>query len=110
MREGNGRRFQGRRKGKEKSFSFVVIQSELSLVIHVFMSLVHSLNIKHNFGNKQNVMDTCAKCKGKCLCVVSAVPWKVEMFSEFAVPKTLNQLEQHTWHHFLKTSSTAAGN
>ena len=27
--EGNGRRFQGRRKGKEKSFCFVVVQSEL---------------------------------------------------------------------------------
>ena len=29
VREGNGRRFQGRRKGKEKSFCFVVIQFEL---------------------------------------------------------------------------------
>ena len=29
VREGNGRRFQERRKGKEKSFSFVVIQFEL---------------------------------------------------------------------------------
>ena len=29
VREGNGRRFQGRRKGKEKSFCFVVVQFEL---------------------------------------------------------------------------------
>ena len=29
MREGNGRTFQGRRKGKEKSFCFVVVQFEL---------------------------------------------------------------------------------
>ena len=29
IREGNGRRFQGRRKGKEKSFCFVVVQFEL---------------------------------------------------------------------------------
>ena len=28
IREGNGRRFQGRRKGKEKSFCFVVVQFE----------------------------------------------------------------------------------
>ena len=29
VREGNGRRFQGRRKWKEKSFCFVVVQFEL---------------------------------------------------------------------------------
>ena len=29
MREGHGRSFQGRRKGKEKSFCFVVVQFEL---------------------------------------------------------------------------------
>ena len=29
VREGNGRRFQGRRKVKEKSFCFVVVQFEL---------------------------------------------------------------------------------
>ena len=29
VREGTGRRFQGRRKGKEKSFCFVVVQFEL---------------------------------------------------------------------------------
>ena len=29
VREGNSRRFQGRRKGKEKSFCFVVVQFEL---------------------------------------------------------------------------------
>ena len=29
VREGNGRRFQGRSKGKEKSFCFVVVQFEL---------------------------------------------------------------------------------
>ena len=29
VREGNGRRFQGRRNGKEKSFCFVVIRFEL---------------------------------------------------------------------------------
>ena len=29
VRERNGRRFQGRRKGKEKSYCFVVVQSEL---------------------------------------------------------------------------------
>ena len=69
-----------------------------------------SLNIRHNFGDKQNVMDTYVKRKGKCHCAISAVPWKVEMFREFAVPKTTNQLEQHAWHHFLKTSTTAAGN
>ena len=30
VREGNGRRFQGRRKGKEKSFCFIVVQFELN--------------------------------------------------------------------------------
>ena len=30
IREGNGRRFQGRRKGKEKSFCSVVVQFELN--------------------------------------------------------------------------------
>jgi len=29
VREGNGGRFQGRQKGKEKSFCFVVVQFEL---------------------------------------------------------------------------------
>ena len=29
IREGNGRRFQGRRKGKEKRFCFVIVQFEL---------------------------------------------------------------------------------
>ena len=29
VREGNGRTFQGRRKGKEKNFCFVVVQFEL---------------------------------------------------------------------------------
>ena len=29
VREGNGGRFQGRRKGKEKSFCFIVVQFEL---------------------------------------------------------------------------------
>ena len=32
VREGDGRRFQGRRKGKEKSFCFVVVQFELILL------------------------------------------------------------------------------
>ena len=40
VREGNGR-FQGRRKGKEKSFSFVVVQFEL---IFVFMSSVYAFS------------------------------------------------------------------
>ena len=40
VREGNGRRFQGRRKGKEKSFSSVLSSFSLSWfsVIHVFFT------------------------------------------------------------------------
>ena len=44
IREGNGRRFLGRQKWKEKSFCFVVVQFELIFVIHVFMSFIHALS------------------------------------------------------------------
>ena len=44
IREGNGRRFHERRKGKEKSFCFVVVESELNSVIHIFLSSVHALS------------------------------------------------------------------
>ena len=39
VREGNGRRFQGRRKGKEKSFCFDVVQFEL-IFCHPFFYVV----------------------------------------------------------------------
>ena len=44
--EGNGRRFQGRRKGKEKSFCFVVVQFELILASSMFLCRlsVHALS------------------------------------------------------------------
>ena len=43
VREGDSRRFQGRRKGKEKSFCFVVVQFQL-IFNHSFMSSVHALS------------------------------------------------------------------
>ena len=46
VREGNGRRFQGRRNGKEKSFCFVVVQFELIFrhPCFFFMLSVHALS------------------------------------------------------------------
>ena len=41
VREGNAGRFQGRQKGKENSFCFVV-KFGLIFAIHVFMSSVHA--------------------------------------------------------------------
>ena len=38
IREGNGGRFQGRRKGKEKSFWFVVVKSALMFQLLFFSS------------------------------------------------------------------------
>ena len=43
-REGKGRRFQGRRKGKEKSFCFVVVQFELIFGHPCFTPSVHTLS------------------------------------------------------------------
>ena len=44
VRDGNGGRFQGRRKGKQKNFCFFVVKFELILGHHVLMSSVHALN------------------------------------------------------------------
>ena len=46
VREGNGRRFQGRRKGKEKSFCFVVIQFELIFHHPCFYGYIMCIHFK----------------------------------------------------------------
>ena len=49
VREGNGRRFQGRRKGKEKSFCFVVVQFEL-IIRHNTGQCGNSSGLQDNVG------------------------------------------------------------
>ena len=69
VREGNGGRFQGRQKGKEKSFCFVVVQLEL-IFGHpcFFMSSVHALsccccNLGMSYDQRECVMSVLGTTK-----------------------------------------------
>ena len=52
-----------------------------------------------------NMIDTCIKHKGTCCHAITTKTWKCSVNLPFM--KSLNQQEQHTWHHFLKMNSTA---
>ena len=68
IREGNGRMFQGRRKGKEKSFCFVVVQFELILSSMFFGEVSH-------FTERNGFLDLCVICEK--LMVYSVVSYDI---------------------------------
>ena len=68
-------------------------------------------NTRCNFcsviADKQNMMNTCVRHKGKC-CKKILETGKFQWI--YGSQKSLNQSEQHTWHHFLKISKAADDN
>ena len=66
IREGNGGRFQGRRKGKEKSFSFVVIQFELIFghpCVYVVFACTEFFGEVGHFTERSGFLELCVICE-----------------------------------------------
>ena len=64
VREGNGRRFQGRRKGKEKSFCFVVVQFELIFRHpYVVCACIEFFGEVGHFTERSGFLELCVICK-----------------------------------------------
>ena len=66
VREGNGRRFQGGRNGKEKSFCFVVVQSELIFChpyFYVICAYIEFFGEVGHFTERSRFLELCVICK-----------------------------------------------
>ena len=66
VREGNGRRFQGRRKGKEKSFCFVVVQFELIFrhpCFYVVCACIEFFGEVGHFTERSGFLELCVICE-----------------------------------------------
>ena len=66
VREGNGRRFQGRRKGKEKSFCFVVVQFELVFrhpCFYVVCACIEFFGEVGHFTERSGFLELCVICE-----------------------------------------------
>ena len=66
VREGNGRRFQGRRKGKKKSLWFVVVQSDLIFrhpCFYVIWSCIEFFGEVGHFTERSGFLELCVICK-----------------------------------------------
>ena len=66
VKEGNGRRFQGRRKGKEKSFCFVVVQFELIFrrpYFYVVCACIEFFGEVSHFTERSRFLELCVICE-----------------------------------------------
>ena len=66
VREENGGRFHGRRKGKEKSFCFVVVQSELIFrhpCFYVACACIEFFGEVGHFTERSRFLELCVICK-----------------------------------------------
>ena len=66
VREGDNRRFQGRRKGKEKSFCFVVVQIELIFChpcFYVICACVEYFGEVGHFTERSRFLELCVVCE-----------------------------------------------
>ena len=66
VREGTGRRFQGRRKGKEKSFCFVVVQFELIFrhpCFYVVCACIEFFGEVGHFIERSGFLELCVICE-----------------------------------------------
>ena len=66
VREGNGRRFQGRRKGKEKSFCSVVVQFELIFrypCFYVVCACIEFFGEVVHFTDRRRFLELCVVCE-----------------------------------------------
>ena len=66
IREGNVRRFQRRRKGKEKSFCFVVVQFELIFrhpCFYVVCACIEFFGEIGHFTERSGLLELCVICK-----------------------------------------------
>ena len=61
VREGYGRRFQGRRKGKEKSFCFVVVQ--FHSCFHVVCACIEFFGEVGHFTERSGYLELCIICE-----------------------------------------------
>ena len=66
VREGNGKRFQGRRKRKEKSFCFVVVQFELIFrhpCFYVVCACIEFFGEVVHFTERSGFLELCVICE-----------------------------------------------
>ena len=66
VREGNGKMFQGRRNGKEKSFCFVVVQFELIFrhpCFYVVCACTEFFGEVGHFTERSGFLELCVTCK-----------------------------------------------
>ena len=66
VREGNGRRFQGRRKWKDKSFCFVVVQFKLIFrhpCFYVVCACIEFLGEVVHFTERSGFLELCVICE-----------------------------------------------
>ena len=66
VREGHGRRFQGNRKGKEKSFCFVVVQFELIFrhpCFYVVCACIEFFGEVGHFTERSGFLELCVICE-----------------------------------------------
>ena len=61
VREGNGRRFQGRRKRKEKRFCFVVVQFEL--IFYVVCASIEFFGEVGHLTDRGRFLELCVICE-----------------------------------------------
>ena len=66
IREGNGRMFQGRREGKEKSFCFVIVQFELIFghpCFYVVCACIEFFDEAGHFTERSGYLELCVICE-----------------------------------------------
>ena len=66
VREGTGRRFQGRQKGKEKSFCFVVVECELIFrhqCFRVVCACIEFFREVGHFTERSGFLELCVICQ-----------------------------------------------
>ena len=66
VREGNGGRFQGRRKGKEKSFGLIVVQFELIFCypcFQVICACIEFIGEVNLFTERSGYLELCVICE-----------------------------------------------
>ena len=66
VREGNGRRFEGRRKGKDKSFCFVVVYFELIFrhpSFYVVCTCIEFFGEAVHFTERSGFLELCVICE-----------------------------------------------
>ena len=66
VREGDGRRFQGRQNGKEKNFCFVVVQFELIFrhpCFYVVCACIEFFGEVSHFTERSGFLELCVNCE-----------------------------------------------